>query len=464
MTVRVSCTVSEIVAASPRTGLTRLQLFMMSFGAMVGVGWITILGEWLMRAGPGGSVIALAVGAAAILLVARNYDLLARRELLSSSGDIGAVAASLGAGPAFVVTAALALAWLSIVAFEAVSAGWIIVTLLPAAQGRALYSVFGQDVHLGTVVIAVVGIGTVAALNLKSVSNAASAQNAIVFLKIAVTVIFCSAGLLRGEASNLLPLLPSAAAPASALAGVLSVAATMPLWYAGFNITALLAGERDASMNSAAIGAVMYSSIVAAALFYMCVVLAASFVVPWPKLVSAQLPAAAAFREGLSSPTLANLVLVAGLLGIFSAWIACFAGAVRVLTALRRQLSSNAFDSAGERSLVTPERSTILLVAVIALILALNGKAALVPIVNVAALCFGLVYLSISCVAWRYATRAAERWSAASGTCVSAFMACYVLYSSVNEGGWHAPELVVVLVCASATGALWLFRSKRLES
>src|SRR5207253_9182354 len=86
------------------------------------------------------------------------------------------------------------------------------------------------------------------------------------------------------------------------------------------------------------VGWVMRISILAACVFYACVVLAASYVVRWRTLVSAPLPAAAAFGEGLSSVPVANLVLVSGLLGICSAWIAGFAAAVRVLNELRRQL------------------------------------------------------------------------------------------------------------------------------
>lgn len=44
-----------------KQGLSAPQLFMMGFGAIVGVGWIVVVGEWVAQAGaPGGSVIALA--------------------------------------------------------------------------------------------------------------------------------------------------------------------------------------------------------------------------------------------------------------------------------------------------------------------------------------------------------------------------------------------------------------------
>lgn len=445
---------------APQRGLTRLQLFMMSFGAIVGVGWITILGQWLALAGPGGSVIALIGGAAAILLVANNYGLLARRDQLSNGGEIGAVAGSLGAGAAFVVTAALTLACISIVAFEAVSAGWIVVTIFPALEGPALYHVFGRDVHAGTVAIALVGTVTVAALNLRPIANTARAQNAIVFVKIAVTAVFCVAGLIGGNARNLLPLLPRPAADTSVAAGILALVATMPLWYAGFHVTAILSRERAASVRLSDVGWVMRTSILAACAFYACIVLAASYVVPWRTLLSAPLPAAAAFREGLASVTIANFVLVSGLLGICSAWIACFASAVRVLNELRKQLQMSGHHLRVGAGTGLQARSATLGIAVIAGVLALAGRAALVPIVNVAALCFGVVYLLVSITAWTHSVRLAERCMAASGACVAAFMSAYVIVSAVNAGGWMAPEVVVASLGLFLGTVSWFMKSK----
>lgn len=448
----------------PARGLTRLQLFMMCFGAIVGVGWITILGQWLSLAGPGGSVIALVLGAIAMLVVASGYVALARENQLSAGGEIGAVAAALGPASGYAVTAALALACISVVAFEAVSAGWILVTLFPSLEGPVLYRVFGQDVHLGTALVALLGTGTVALLNLRSITGTARTQNSIVFLKLAITAVFCVAGLISGKAANLLPLLPAAGVgAASPTAGVLTILATMPLWYAGFHVAAVLSGERSSSVPLAAVGWVMYASIVAACLFYVCIVLAASYVVPWQALIAAPLPAATAFREGLASGTMANLVLVSGLLGICSAWIACFTAAVRILNALHRQLQSAHVATSGGYDIATLQVApATLLIAVIAGILSLAGRSALVPIVNVASLCFGVVYLFVSIVAWRHAVRPMQRGRAFIGIGVAAFMAAYVIYSAVESGGWAAPEVVIIALWLILGAIAWLCRSKEI--
>lgn len=423
---------------------------MMCFGAIVGVGWITVLGQWLSLAGPGGSLIALLLGALAVSIVASNYALLARKDLFASGGEIGAVKDSLGAAAAFSVAAALSLATLAVVAFEAVSAGWILVTLFPVIEGQPLYEVFGQQVHSGSIVIALVGTIVVAALNVRPIASTATVQNAIVAVKLGVTAVFCIAGVFGGNARNLVPLLPELAGGASPWPGVFALTATMPLWYAGFHVVAILSNERADSVKASDVAGAMRGSIFAACVFYACIVLAASYVLPWQTLIAAPLPAATAFRDGLSSVTFANLVLMSGLLGIWSAWIATFAASVRVLKQLLLQLTGRQWPASGVVAAITLIGGT----------LALAGRPALVPIVNVAAMCFGLVYLLVSVATWRHAVTLGERCIVAVGAVVAAAMAAYVIVSCVAEAGWLAPEVFVTAIAGTVAVVSWLLRSK----
>lgn len=55
------------------------QFFAMSFGSVVGVGWIVVLGDAVGQAGPGGAELALGLGGLAVLLVAFCYAEMAAR-------------------------------------------------------------------------------------------------------------------------------------------------------------------------------------------------------------------------------------------------------------------------------------------------------------------------------------------------------------------------------------------------
>lgn len=446
-----------------KQGLTGTQLFLMSFGGIVGVGWITVLGQWLSLAGPGGSVIALVAGMLAMLLVASSYAFLAGEERLTSGGEINAVEDLLGHSAGYAVSTALALSCISVVAFEAVSTGWILVTLFPALEGSVIYHAFGREVHSGTVAIALLATVGFALLNLRPVGHTARAQNVVVLLKIAITVVFCSASVLKGDTQNLLPLLVPASPERSVIGGILAMATTMPLWFAGFNVVAQLAGERDVSVSAKTVGRTMHLSIMAACVFYICIVLAAAYVVPWQSLLSAPLPAATAFREGLSSSLLANMVLIAGLLGIFSAGIACFTAATRVLNLLWRQLKPVSVPQAARASAVVRAGPATLVIAATAMLSSLAGMAALIPIVNVASLCTAMVYLLMCAAAWKHAARLQDRIRAVLGACVAAFMCGYVIFSAVDEAGWIAPEVVITFLWIFLAVISWLFRSKGMQ-
>lgn len=446
-----------------KQGLTANQLFLMSFGGIVGVGWITVLGQWFLLAGPGGSVIALVLGALAMLLVASSYAYLANARRLDSGGEVDAVQNLLGPGPGFVVSSALALSCISVVAFEAVSAGWILVTLFPSLEGEVIYHAFGREVHSGTVVIAVLVTLAFAVLNLRPVGHTAQAQNVVVLVKIAITVVFCAASVLKGDVQNLMPLLVASTPERSTIGGILAMATTMPLWFAGFNVVAQLAGERQTQVSARAVGWTMHLSIVAACVFYICIVLAAAYVVPWQSLLSAPLPAASAFREGLSSNLMANLVLIAGLLGIISTGIACFTAASRVVNLLWRQLDpervrKDAVDDNGRPVLRVGPITVV--IAAVSILGSLAGRAALIPIVNVASLCMALVYLFMCVAACRHADATGPRVRAALGAVVAAFMCVYVLYAAVDEGGWRAPELAITVASAVIAGLAWTLRTR----
>jgi basic amino acid/polyamine antiporter, APA family len=156
-------------------------------------------------------------------------------------------------------------------------------------------------------------------------------------------------------------------------------------------------------------------------------------------------------------------VLVSGLLGICSAWIACFTAAVRILNALHRQLqSARVAASPGHDVANVRVAPATLLIAAVAGILSLAGRPALVPIVNVASLCFGVVYLFVSIVAWRHAVRSMQRARASIGIGVAAFMAAYVIYSAVASAGWSAPEVVIIVLWLMLVVVSWLCRSKEI--
>ena len=94
--------------------------------------------------------------------------------------------------------------------------------------------------------------------------------------------------------------------------------------------------EKSGQTNLRTVGRTTTLSLTVAIIFYCVVIASSSMAIPWRELVTHELPTVAAFRIGLGSPLLANLVLIAGLFGIVTAWNAVFIAGSRVLFALGR--------------------------------------------------------------------------------------------------------------------------------
>ncbi|HEX4935103.1 MAG TPA: hypothetical protein VFV33_18085, partial [Gemmatimonadaceae bacterium] len=60
------------------------QFFAFAFGAVVGVGWAVVLGDWLRQAGPLGTMLGLTAGGLVIICIGLCYGELA--PLIPSSG------------------------------------------------------------------------------------------------------------------------------------------------------------------------------------------------------------------------------------------------------------------------------------------------------------------------------------------------------------------------------------------
>lgn len=133
-----------------------------------------------------------------------------------------------------------------------------------------------------------------------------------------------------------------------------------------------------------------------AILFYCLVILSSAMTMPWQKLLTLGLPAAAAFEVAFNSPALAKVVLVAALLGLVTTWNAVFLAATRVLFALgRARIIPSSFGKAHPR-FSSPTVATVF-VGIVASGGVFLGRKAILPIINVAGTCLAFAFF-LSCL------------------------------------------------------------------
>jgi basic amino acid/polyamine antiporter, APA family len=437
------------------------QFFTLSFGCIIGVGWIVALPAWLQQAGPGGAALAFALGGLAMMLVGMCYAELATAFPVTG-GEVAYAYSLYGTGTSFATGWFLALSSIATTAFEAISLGWIAGSIAPGLDGPALYSVAGEPVRAGSLAIGVAGTVILTWLNYRGAAAASRLQDLMTWGLLATSAWFIAAGLIEGSVAHLQPAF-AGTTDRPAWRGVLTVAATAPFWYAGFDVIPQMMGERAAGSSLRAAGAMILLSIGVAAAFYVLVIVSSAMTMPWRELVTLPMPAAEGFRKAFDSDLLARVVLAAAVLGLLTTWNSVFMFASRVLFTLgRARLVAARLGEAHPRH--GSPAAAVLFVGVVSAAGVFLGRGALLPIVNVAGICLAGAALLICLGVIRFRRLAPDvprpyrvpggRVTAAVAAAVCAWMVVWAVIEPGLSAGLPL-EWIVLVGWAGLGGVMW---------
>jgi amino acid transporter len=371
--------------------ISAAQFFTLGFGTIIGVGWVVVLGQWLAKAGPLGAILGFAGGGLIMMLVALCYAEMSS-QLPVAGGEVAYSYELYGVNACFAIGWAMALIYVATTTFEAVSVGWVASALFPGFDGPILYTVHGDAVRLGSLLLGLGGMALLTYLNYRGAKAATRFQDILTYGVLGCSLVFITAGLVWGKAANLEPLFQHSSSVGMGIAGVL---VTAPFWYGGFNVIPQAIEETAPGTSVKMVGRMILLSLFFAGAFYCLVILSASMSMPWRDLLDLELPAAGAFEAALGSPWLADLVLLAAFFGIITTWNAVFLAGSRVLFALgRARIIPPAF--AGVHETFRSPATAVLFVGIVGSAGVFLGRSAIVPIVNVGATCLTLGYL-ITC-------------------------------------------------------------------
>jgi basic amino acid/polyamine antiporter, APA family len=382
----------EVPDSAPRAAARRVirpaGFFALSFGSMVGSGWIIVLGEWLRRAAPGGALLALLAGGALMALIGCCYAELAAR-LPRAGGEFLYALEGLGRTVAFIVGWFITLFLVSLCAFEATALAWLVSELFPTAQGQPLYHILGESVTTDALALGVVGAAAVCVLNLRGVQTSVAFQRVVTFTFIAVMLGLIVAGFVFGDSSNLRPMFATPDGHPWAT-GAFWIFAMCAMLLNGFQSALYVIEERapDVSVRAATLS--MVAGIIGAAIFYAAIVLAAGSMLPWREILSAHLPAVAAFDVLSPSGIVGKIILLVSIASLAKTWNALLLMASRIVLAQSRAgMLPAVFAKLNQRA--GAPSNAILLVTLISIAGMLLGKGALIPIMNMATICIALI-------------------------------------------------------------------------
>lgn len=369
--------------------IRRKEVLALSFGAMIGWGWVALTGNWIDGAGSAGAMLAFLCGGIVVVFVGFTYAELAAA-MPQAGGEHVYSHRALGATASFICTWAILLGYVSVVAFEAVALPTVTDYLVPGFSRGYLWTVAGWDVQFTWVLVGVVAAIAMTMINILGIRTAARLQVLATTLVLLVGLLLLGGGVLSGDTANMQPLVTGGAK------GLLGVLIMVPFMFVGFDVIPQSAEEIDIPFSE--IGKLLMVSIAMAVFWYIAMIWAVSVGLSETARLASELPTADAAANLLGGSWGGKLLVIAGIGGILTSWNAFLIGGSRAIYALARAGQLPASLGRLHPKYNTPYRA-VMLIGAMSVIAPFFGRPALVWLVDAGGL--GIV-IAYAFVAWSF--------------------------------------------------------------
>jgi amino acid transporter len=350
--------------------------FSLGWGTMVGVGWLVVMDDWLMRGGPLGGILGFAIGGILLLPIGYVYGKLVMA-MPDAAGEVAYTAKVFPRPVSFYTGWMMMLAYFIVCPWEAVAVGRIAGYIFPALDSIELYRVAGKPVYLPHLAIGLALTALVTVVNYRGIRLSATFQNWTTFGTLALFVVFVAVGVTRGSPANFPPLFTH-----TPFVSILLVLQIVPYYMTGYESVTKAAEEANPQFRAQGFSRAIFAAIVVGAVFYIIVIAAVSFVAPWRSLTGEPFMTAVAFEYAIGSRWIVSIILSAALLSLFKVFNGNFVAASRLLFAMgRRGLVDRRLASVHPRN-QTPATAVVWVGVATAACMFL-GSAILVPISEV---------------------------------------------------------------------------------
>jgi basic amino acid/polyamine antiporter, APA family len=305
--------------------------FSLAFGAMIGVGWLVLMDDWLGRGGPFGAMLAFAIGGLLLLPIGYVYGEWVKR-LPDASGEAAYTAQVFPPIVSYFTGWMMLLAYLIVCPWEAVAVGKLAGYLIPPLNSLEIYQIARQPVFLPRLLLGVIMTLLLAALNYRGIRASATFQGLATTAVLVLFAIVAIAGTLHGSASNFHPGFSSAP-----LISVLLVLQIVPYFMTGFESVPKAAEEAHKKFRSQTFLHAIVLALFVGAAFYVAVIAAVSYVAPWQTLVGKRFATTTAFGQVMGAQWPVRLILIAAMFGLFQCFNGNFVAASRLLFSFGRR-------------------------------------------------------------------------------------------------------------------------------
>src|SRR5712672_3708468 len=149
--------------------------FSLAFGAMIGVGWLVLMDDWLGRGGPFGAMLAFAIGGLLLLPIGYVYGEWVKR-LPDAAGEAAYTAQIFPPIVSYFTGWIMLLAYFIVCPWDAVAVGKLAGYLIPSLNSLELYRIQGQPVFLPRLMLGILMTLFLATLNYRGIRASAIFQ------------------------------------------------------------------------------------------------------------------------------------------------------------------------------------------------------------------------------------------------------------------------------------------------
>lgn len=366
--------------------LSQFDILALSFGAMIGWGWVVLTGSWIQSAGTAGALIAFVIGGIMVTMVGLTYAELTSA-MPKTGGEHVFAHRALGSKWSFIASWSIALGYISVVAFEAVALPTVVEYLLPGYKVGYLWSIAGWDVYLSWALLGSAGAVVITAVNYVGVKPAATFQFIATLMIALVGLALIFGGAVTSPPADQLP------AFIGGIGGITAVLIMTPFMFVGFDVIPQAAEEINLPYKK--IGSVLILSVVLAVIWYVGMVFGVGRSLGETELANTSLATADAMGAIFNSSFASQILIIAGICGILTSWNSFLIGGSRILYAMAESEMLPAWLGKIHPKYKTPANA-ILFIGFLSAIAPFFGRKMLVWLVDAGGLSIVISYLLVA--------------------------------------------------------------------
>lgn len=386
--------------------LSLWNYFTIGFGAIIGTGWVLLVGDWMIiGGGPTAAIIAFAIGALFLLPIGAVFGELASA-IPISGGVVEYADRTFGSKVSYFTGWLLTLGNGILCPWEAIAISTLLSEkfgeFFPILRSIKLYTVMGADVYLIPTIISICFAVYVIFLNFKGASSAAKLQSFLTKALLTGMVLAMGISIVKGGPNNIRPVFDKVAGAKAnnIFEGIISVLVMTPFFYSGFDTIPQQAEEAAKDLNWNKFGKIISTALIASGVFYIICIYSFGSIIPWTKFVKSSIPALSCLKS--INMFLYILMLSIATLGPMGPMNSFFGASTHIMLAMgRKGQLPKSFAKLNPKS-GTPVTSNILM-SILTLAGPFLGKKMLVPLTNVSALAFifSCTMVSFACLKMR---------------------------------------------------------------